>query len=1034
MNYIKGLFLSILLISVPAFAEVETTSSIRGTVNVAGATVEITNQSTGQTKSVTAGTTGNFSASFLKVGGPYSVSASAPGYARESVDGLFLVLNESTNISITLVSTADVEEVVTTASRAGSIKVGTGTLLDRTAMDGVPTINRSVADFAKLDPRVSINTGSSRNAEISVMGANNRYNDFSIDGVSFNDPFGLNANGFGSMRNPISLDFVDQISVDVTPFDVSRGNNTGGSIAVVTKSGTNEFKGTYYTTDRDESNIGDYNGLDFATFSEEITSVTLSGPIIQDKLFFFVGYEELEASSPVLYGTKGSGAPNEAETVTAAIGQQIKDIAMNTYGYDPGALDNVSFPETHEEYTVKIDYYINDFHRAVLNVSHSEDYFPRKYNRGNTVFSNNYYAKPPEIDRQSITLFSDWSDRLRTKIKYTSYEMYEDDASIGDPFFPEARIRVGGDQVYLGGDRYRGANLINTTSDYFTFKLDYDLGDHIITAGVETEEADIYNLFIARYNGEIHFDSIDDFANGTWSYLRFHTPISGNANVSDAAAAFEVEKTTMYLQDKWYVNDDLTIIYGVRYDQRETPTEARLNPNFLARNGVPNNSKFDFDLVQPRFSFNMNVTDEVSGMFDGMFDYVVDATLRGGHGLFMGRIPNVWYGNQYSRSGGATDYNRFRSFSDTIGTMPAAAVADPRFFWLGPTSNYQVRGAYFGDAQGTDPDFEAPSSWRSNLALDLVTANGYEITFEYNLDDVNEGVFYKDLGLERTGQLADGRGVYDTSGDYWLTNASGGGAEAFTWSVTKDFNGLKALLAYSTVDAEDIYPLTSTQAESSYGYTQRFDGENLSPRPSSFMIDEKWIFSLDYTAKLIGENDTRFSLVYISKSGENFSVTYDSGRNSVGGASYGGYDLAYIPTGAADPKVNFASAGVAASVMEHINNTGLRNYKGTYAPRNAFQGPDYRRVDLRITQDINVWNDHKLIVYLDVLNLLNLLDDDKGIVEEYSYNNSRQILVNGVDAQGRVNITGVDPDDSLSVVNFNGQSVWQVNLGFKYSF
>ena len=240
-------------------------------------------------------------------------------------------------------------------------------------------------------------------------------------------------------------------------------------------------------------------------------------------------------------------------------------------------------------------------------------------------------------------------------------------------------------------------------------------------------------------------------------------------NVSDAAAAFEVEKTTMYLQDKWYVNDDLTIIYGVRYDQRETPTEARLNPNFLARNGVPNNAKFDFDLVQPRFSFNMNVTDEVSGMFDGMFDYVVDATLRGGHGLFMGRIPNVWYGNQYSRSGGATDYNRFRSFSDTIGTMPAASVADPRFFWLGPTSDYQVRGAYFGDAQGTDPDFEAPSSWRSNLALDLVTANGYEITFEYNLDDVNEGVFYKDLGLERTGQLADGRGVYDTSGDYWLT-------------------------------------------------------------------------------------------------------------------------------------------------------------------------------------------------------------------------------------------------------------------------
>ena len=1029
MNYVKVLFLSSFLIAFPVFSEVETTSSIRGTVNVAGATVEITNQSTGQSKSVSAGSTGGFSASFLKVGGPYSVSASAPGYATESVDGLFLVLNETTNIAITLTSSEDIEEVVTVGSKAGTIKVGTGTSLDRFAMDGVPTINRSVADFAKLDPRVSINTGSSRNAEISVMGANNRYNDFSIDGVSFNDPFGLNANGFGSMRNPVSLDFVDQISIDVTPFDVSRGNNTGGSIAVVTKSGTNDFKGSYYVTKRDQDNIGEFNGKSFATFQEDITSFVLSGPIIKDKLFFFVGYEELEASSPVLYGTKGSGAPNEAETVTAAIGNQIRDIAINTYGYDPGQLDGVSFPETHEEYTVKLDWYINDSHRAVLNVSHSEDLFPRKYNRGNTVFSNNYYAKPPEIDRESFTLFSDWNDRLRTKIKFTSYEMYEDDASIGDGFFPEARIRVGGDQVYLGGDRYRGANLINTTSDFFTFKLDYDLGDHIITAGIETEDADIYNLFIARYNGEIHFDSIDDFANGAWSYLRFHTPISGNANVSDAAAAFEVEKKTMYLQDKWYVNDDLTFIYGIRYDERKTPTEARLNPNFLARNGVPNNAKFDFDLVQPRFSFNMDVTDEFSSMFG-----FVDATIRGGHGLFMGRVPNVWYGNQYSRSGGATDYNRFRSYSSVIGNMPAASVADPRFFWLGPTSNYKVRGAYFGDAQGTDPNFEAPSSWRTNIALDFVTQNGYEVTLEYNQDEVEEGVFYKDLTLTRTGTLADGRGTYDGDGDYWLTNATGGGADAFTWSVNKDFNGLKAMLAFSTVDASDIYPLTSTQAESSYGYTQRFDGENLSPRPSSFMIDEKWIFSLDYSAQIFGSNDTRFSFVYINKSGERYSVTYDTGYNSVGGASYGGYDLAYIPTGADDPNVNFASATVAQSVMRHINNSALQNHKGTYAPRNAFEGPGYERMDLRITQDINVWNDHKLIIYLDVLNLHNLLSDKKGIVKEFSFNNSRQIMVNGVDSNGRVNITGVDPDDSLQVLNFDGQSVWQVNLGFKYSF
>ena len=181
--------------------------------------------------------------------------------------------------------------------------------------------------------------------------------------------------------------------------------------------------------------------------------------------------------------------------------------------------------------------------------------------------------------------------------------MYEDDSSYGtDVLFPEARIDVGGDSVYLGGDRYRGANLIDTTSDYITFKVDYDLGDHIITAGIESVEEEKYNLFIARYNGEIVFNSIEEFRNGEWDYLRFHTPVSGNENDSDAAAGFEVEKTTFYIQDKWYVNDDLTLIYGLRYDQRETPTQPRLNPKFLERNGVPNNSKFDFDLLQPRFS------------------------------------------------------------------------------------------------------------------------------------------------------------------------------------------------------------------------------------------------------------------------------------------------------------------------------------------------------------------------------------------------------------------------------------------------
>tara|TARA_B110000495_G_scaffold113841_1_gene98591 strand:- start:365 stop:3499 length:3135 start_codon:yes stop_codon:yes gene_type:complete len=1036
-----SLVLSVTLISFITYSDVDTTSALRGSVNVSGATIEAEYTPTGLTKTTVSGSSGNYSLSFLPIGGPYRIKVTAPGYESESVSGVYLSLSDDANINVVLSRTGSVDEIVVTAQASEeAFRIGSGTLLTREEMNAVPTVNRSIADFAKLDPRVSINSASSRNTQISVMGANNRFNDFSIDGVSFNDPFGLNANGFGTMRNPISIDFIEQISIDITPFDVARGNTTGGSIAAVTKSGTNEFHGSVYFSQRDESNIGDdQDGIGYPTFEEETTSATFSGPLIKDRLFFFVGYEEFEKSLPVLYGTKDSTAQNKAEVVTSAIADQISAIAKNTYGYDTGNINNVSFPETSEEYTIKIDAIINDANRAVLNYSYNESVLPRKYNRGATVFSNNYYSKPPEIERLSLVLYSDLTDRLTSKLKFSSYEMNEDDASLGDPYFPEVNISVtdgagGEDNVYLGGDRYRGANLISVDTDLVTFKLDYDADDHLYTMGVEREESSVYNLFIARYNGEIQFDSIADFQTGNWSYLRFHTPLAGNDRVETAAAAFDVEKDTFYIQDKYYASDDLTLIFGVRYDKVMTPTVPTLNPNFLKRNGVANNANFNYNKMQPRFSFKYDATD----MFGSN---VTSAKFRGGRGLFLGRIPNVWYGNAYSRSGGLTDYNRFRSFDSGIGVMPAASVATPNFFWLGATSDYEVRSAYFGDAQGTDPDFEAPSSWRSNLALDLVLDSGYDITIEYNRDSVDTGVFYRDLGLKQSGQMADGRGLYDGAGDFWLTNDDQGGATAYTFTVGKSFGDVKLYAAYTNMETTDVYPLTSTQAESSYGYTQRYDGENLDAARSSFMVEHKFLATLDYTTQLIGENDTRFSLVFVRKSGEPYSVTYDESGydayNHQGGQFYADYSLVYVPTGASDPKVSFKDAAAATAVMNHVNNTGLSQYKGGIAPRNAFTSPYYSRLDLRITQDFKVMDGHKVTVYLDMLNLLNYIDDKKGLVKEYSFNNSRQILTSGVTSdtdQPKYILTGVDADDSLFIQNGDGQSAWQMNLGFRYQF
>ena len=1037
-------FLSLALFSLPFYADVDTTSGMRGSVNVGGATIVAEHTPTGITKTTTAGSSGSFSLSFLPIGGPYTVDVSAPGYDSETIDGLYLSLGDPLNFGVTLRSSSAADEVVVTGKAVSAFKMGTSTLMTRADMDAVPTINRSVADFAKMDPRVSVNGGVGRDAEISVMGANTKFNDFTIDGISFNDPFGLNDNGFGTMKNPVSMDFVDQISIDITPFDVSRGNTTGGSIAVVTKSGTNDFHASAFYQKRDEGNVGDYEDQSFPVFEDEVKAFTASGPIIKDKLFFFVGYEENEKSLPGLYGTKDSGAQNPASVVTTALAEEIRQFTIANYGgYDPGYTNLVTFPETHEEWTVKIDAVLSDDHRATFNVSHSEDLTPQRYNNwSRVVFSNNWYYKPPEIDRASFTLYSDWSDRLSTKFKYTSYEMEEDDASYGDDFFPEMNITVRDavtgdrDNVFLGGDRYRGANLINVESEFLTLKADYNMDDHVYTVGYERDNSDVVNLFIARYNAEVRFNSFDDYKIGKWSRLRIHEPYAGHNAVQSMAADFEVEKTSMYIQDRWFVNSDLTVQYGIRYDSVLTPQAPATNVNFVKQYGFSNASKFDFDVLQPRFSFNMNVSDSLFGDSDR----VVAATLRGGRGLFMGRIPRVWYGNAYSRTGATGDYRGWFSFDETASNFPGymPVGSDPTAFWLTPPSKYVVPDGNnpYGVAQSTDPNFEAPSSWRTAIALDMITQGGWDVTLEYNLDQVRQAVFFRDLGHYKQTTLADGRGVYGGRGDYNLTNTEEGATEAWTISAFKEFGDIKWYAGYTNMRATDIFELTSAQSESSYGRSVRADGENITAQRSNFMVEHKLISSLDYTTQLIGENDTRFSLVYVRKSGEPYSVTFDGYDDAFANSrSDGGYDAAYIPSGADDPNVVFSSASVASAVMAHVNSTGLSQYKGGIAPRNAFNSPWNSSLDLRITQDIDT-GVGKVILYLDITNILNLLNEDKGIIREYS-NRSRQIILdedNPYDSQGRYNIVGVDPDDGLYVYNKDGQSSYQWNLGFKYEF
>ena len=1055
MKKILLAFLPLVLLTTTLSANVDTTARIKGTVNVAGATVEAVHTPTNTTKSVVSSASGNFNINFLPIGGPYIIKISRAGYETQTINVENLTVANPIKLSVNLISD-NIDEVQVIASKVSSSKVNSGSVLSSERIAQIPTITRNIADYLKFDPRVSINGANARNSEISVLGKNSRLNDFTIDGVSFNDAFGLNDNGFATMKNPISIDFVDEITVDITPYDVSKGNATGGTITAVSKSGTNEFHGSVYTTSRDKGNVGDLpNGEEYSDFQEDALAITLSGPIIKDKLFFFLGYEESEDVRPSLWGTSDSNATNKWDTSSATMDAIAKHM-LDTYGYTAGSYNSITFPTTQEQLLVKLNGNINDDHRAELVYQVTEDSYYANYDSsGRPTFSNNYYEIPPETERVTVNIYSDWTDRFSTRIRFSD-RFFEQDANSGDGGYgglmPEFHIYEGGDIIYVGSDRYRGHNLIEVDQQLMSIKGNLDFDNHYITFGYETDSSSIYNSFINRYTGELNFSGLANFYAGNYNRVEtFAVSIDAGGPYSLVrddpalpAARFDIDETIMYLQDEWQVNDNLSVAFGVRHYDFDIPQQALLNTSYQSKFGFRNNATVSYKVTQPRFSFDMDVSDS---MF-GDSNKVVAASLTGGYGLFHGRLPKVFFSNGFGRSSVDSFYSRFgRGGPDSAcaGPIPnlnsaaVTGVTDPRFFWYrSSASTCALKGAssnWYGFTHGTDPNFEGPQTWRGNLKLDMLTASGYDISIEYNRDKVKKDVDFRDYSYEVESVLADGRPVTDSNENTYITNTSQGGGYSITTAVQKGFdNGLEFYFGYTNMHQEDVAAMTSAQHSSSYGYQPRGYGELVPAARSSFMNEHKFVLALSYTTQIIGDNDTTFSLLGIRKSGEPHSITFDG--DSFNGRGRDGYDLAYIPTGADDPNVVFSSGQVAQDVMNFVNSKGcISKYAGQIIPRNTCDNPWQGRIDLRITQEIALGDKgHKLVGYLDVQNLYNLLSNSHGWAQEVNYNVSRAIIVDGADDSGRYEISGVDTDDSYFFSTANGQSMWQINFGLAYRF
>ena len=1012
-------FLLVSIFSLNTIASNDTTSALRGDTGVAEATVVVTNLATGVSKRTSSDSNGIFSVGNLKPGGPYKITISKSGYATETLDNVYLTVSETAKLSVAMVSTADIDDVVVTGTRSASVQ----TSLAVTAEDitKIPSIERSISDYVKRDSRIFVE-GTSRNATISVSGTNNRYNNFTVDGVEQNDQLGLNANGFPSVRNPISIETIEQIQVDISPFDVSKGNFTGASINAVTKSGTNEFRGAYYDYSTDEDNVGSLNGAKPSQFSDETTGFVLGGPIIKDKLFFFVSREEFSSVSPA--------EPYTYKIATQALVDEIAAQTQALYNYNPGTTSFLPPPEMADKELIKLDWYINDNHRLEYVYSFSEDNTVKPYNY-DIRFSSHYYNYPATTEKDTYAYYGDLSDNLYVQAKYSEVEWANDQDALGGEDFPEVRIKISAadgsydgttvENIFLGPDKYRSANEGFAFDEILNLKAVYTMGDHEITVGYDSIDKRLGNLFISRENGAYQFEGVQNYYDGIPSYFRFNKSATGDPYY--AMAGFSGTFETIYAQNKTYISDRLTINYGLRYDSFEMDAGPAYNEYGSGLLGFRNDTIASTSILQPRFGFDLDATG--MSIFDN--DRIVSAQLRGGYGLFAGRVPNVWLASPFANSGVVQYGSRTGRFPE--GTPECTTGAEITCF-KSPETIYQdfpySLFASSSPAQGIDPSYETPSTWKFNLELLLTTANGYNLKAAVNIDNPEDGIGFTDASASVDQVGKTGLVVYDTNDAFYVTNAEGTSSESLTLAMDKDFdNGLDIFASYTNTNAESGWVATSSQLSSNLENMPAVDRMNVGVGKTPWAIEHRLVAGLNYTANWFNNAPTSFSLFYKVYSGKRFSYTLDGFDDG-----YSEYNtLLYVPT-ANDPNVVYSGVteGEVLSALEGIGTPG------SHVEANSGQLPYTRGLDLRIAQEIPVrldYLDHKLVVYFDLLNVLNYINEDKGHVYYQSYGTRGILDSGGLDSEGRIIINGVDTRkgtiDSYA-------SRYRMQLGFTYKF
>jgi hypothetical protein len=1060
------------LAAAPVFAQ-STSAGVGGLVTdssgqpVAGAEVVITHVESGTVSRATTDSSGRYVARGLRVGGPYEITVTKAGEGTRTEDNVYLSLNQANTVNATLTGDMTTLATVTAVATGGSVvfsteNKGVGTSVDGRKMEITPQGNRSIDDVARLDPRIQVLDQAS--GSISVAGVNNRFNSITVDGLSQGDPFGLTSNGLPYTNSPISVDTIAAYDLKVSDYDVTS-DSVGATINAVTKSGTNEFHGSVYYALKDASSmVASRNGEDYALFDkDEVRGVTFGGPIIKDRLFFFASYEEQEVSD---FG----GATPEDGVSTGRISVEDVNEAIriaNSLGMRDNAYGALGVNLENKRYLAKIDWNINEYHRASLTYQQTEENRPSPYDvfADTAVLTNHWYNIDNVTRNTSLQLFSDWTDRFSTEFKVSRQRFDQiNGASVKNT---EAIVTVPGGRIFIGEDDNRHENQINT--DRLTASLvgTLFLDDHTIKGGIDYLRHDVFNLYGKTLHGEYLFDSLADFEAGNYSRYTIRRPAEGYSE-ADTAAALVYSQLSPYIQDTWQATDKLSLTYGVRVNIPRANKAPERTPGFEETFGFPNNYKLGSDnkVVLPRVSFNY------------MFDTERYSQLRGGVGLFQSVPPFVWLANPYQNNG-VTSVS-YTSFDPEDAPFSADPYNQPIPSGGASSAAYQV--------DAIDPDFKLPTVWKVSLGYDAeLPWWGLVGTVEAQYLKNKDGVFYRatnigaynpETGLydAPTGQMADGRGSYwCTLGVTSSSNKNCGRASQFDWdstllgntdkgeSLAVTFaldkplaNGWYANLSYTYTKATEVGSDGSSQAWSSYQFVSRINPNDEIASIASREIRNSIKASLGWEHAFFGDYKTSVTAYYNGRDGLPYTWIFNT-QSGVRDANGDGVnqDPAYIPL-VNDPRVSYGSATPEQIAAFHefiARDPYLDSRRGTIANRNGDRLPWVNQVDLGIQQELpGFFKGHKSVIRLDIYNFLNLLDRDWGVTGSVGGFDTRNLVVlSGINADGtyvydlgrdnpatpEVEIPNVQPitdyDASPAFPN-RLVSRWSAMLTFRYQF